>query len=108
MQLNEPKLRNREADVLRADGLTAFPTEVEAKLHLFLEQFCPNPKAIRDALDRTRLGTVHDFLSGESICKRGERVQGCWLVVSGQVEVRADEQIVAFRGPGEMFGEQGL
>src|SRR5262249_13460089 len=35
-------------------------------------------------------------------------VQGCWLVISGEVEVRADNQVVAFRGPGELFGEQGL
>lgn len=108
MHLDKPSLRNYEADVPPAGGRMAFPTEVEANLHLFLEKFSPNPQAIRDALDRTSLGTVHDFLPGESICKRGDRVQGCWLVVSGQVEVRADGQIVAFREPGELFGEQGL
>lgn len=108
MPLSEPKRRNCEADVSTADRHTAFPTEVEDKLHRFLDQFCSDPRAIRNALARTCLGTVRDFLPGESICKRGQRVQGCWLVVSGQVEVRADEQIVAFRGPGELFGEQGL
>lgn len=108
MHLDESTLRYDEADVLPADRPTAFPTDVEAKLHLFLEKFCPKPQVIRDALDRTSLGTVHDFLPGESICKRGDRVQGCWLVVSGQAEIRADEQIVAFREPGELFGEQGL
>jgi class 3 adenylate cyclase len=108
MPLSELKRRNYEADVLPADNDAVFATQVEEKLHVFLQQFCPNPEAIRDALGRTRLGTEHDFLPGESICKRGERIQGCWLVVSGQVEVRADEQIVAFRGPGELFGEQGL
>ena len=81
---------------------------VETELDVFLKRFCPDPAAIKSALARTRLGTVRDFLPGESICKRGDRVQGCWLVISGQVEVRADEQIVAFRGPGELFGEQGL
>lgn len=84
------------------------PVAVAKKLSLFLEQFCPDPAAIRTALERTRLCTELDFLPGESVCKRGDRVQGCWLVLDGQVEVRADDQIVAFRGPGELFGEQGL
>jgi class 3 adenylate cyclase len=84
------------------------PVAVEKKLSLFLEQFSPDPAAIRNALERTRLCTELDRLPGESICKRGDRVQGCWLVIDGQVEVRAADQIVAFRGPGELFGEQGL
>ncbi|GKQ53571.1 cyclic nucleotide-binding domain-containing protein [Bradyrhizobium sp. Ce-3] len=84
------------------------PAVVEKKLSLFLEQFCPDPAVIRSALERTSLRTELDFLPGEPICKRGDRVQGCWLVIDGQVEVRADDQIVAFRGPGELFGEQGL
>lgn len=81
---------------------------VEAKLDAFLNQFCPDPAVIKNALDRLQLGTVRDFLPGESICELGDRVQACWLVISGQVEVRADDQIVVFRGPGELFGEQGL
>ncbi|MCK1408260.1 MULTISPECIES: cyclic nucleotide-binding domain-containing protein [unclassified Bradyrhizobium] len=85
-----------------------FPADVEEKLDVFLQQFCPDPATIRSALERTRLGTVHDVLHGESICRRGERVRGCWLIISGQVEVLADEQIVVFRTPGELFGEQGL
>lgn len=85
-----------------------FPADVESKLDTFLQQFCPDPLAIRNAFERTRLGTVQDVLPGESICRRGQRVQGCWLVISGQVEVRADDQVVVFRAPGELFGEQGL
>lgn len=85
-----------------------FPADVEDKLDVFLQQFCPDPVAIRSALERTHLGTVHDVLPGEWICRRGARVQGCWLVISGQVEVGADDQIVVFRVPGELFGEQGL
>ena len=84
------------------------PTVVEKKLSFFLEKFCPDPAVIRCALERTNLLTELDFLPGERICKRGDRVQGCWVVIDGQVEVRADDQIVAFRGPGELFGEQGL
>ena len=89
-------------------GDVGLAPEVEEKLDLFLEQFCPDPIAIRSALLRTHLHTVQDFLPDESICKRGDRVRGCWLIISGQVEVRAGEQNVAFRGPGELFGEQGL
>jgi CRP-like cAMP-binding protein len=81
--------------------------EVEEKLDLFLE-FCPDPVAIRNALHRTGLCTVQYFLPDEAIRKRGERVRGCWLVISGQVEVRSEGQNVAFRGPGELVGEQGL
>lgn len=84
------------------------PTVVENKLDIFLQQFCPDPGTIRSALERTHLGTVHDVLPGDWICRRRERVRGCWLVISGQVEVRADDQIVVFRVSGELFGEQGL
>jgi class 3 adenylate cyclase len=110
MPLNDIDLPNHDTSVLQlpAGNCMGLTDEVEAKLNHFLERFCPDPKAIRSALDRTRLATMHDFLPGEIICRRGERVQGCWLVINGQVEVRADEQIVAFRGPGELFGEQGL
>jgi class 3 adenylate cyclase len=86
-------------------GLTA---DVEEVLSRFLEQFCPDPSAIRSALDRTLLATVLDFLPGEAICERGDRVQGCWLVVDGHIEIRANDQIIAFRGEGEIVGEQGL
>jgi len=84
------------------------PSEIDKKLSLFLGQFCPDPGAILSALERTQLRTEIDYIPGESICKRGDRVQGCWLVIDGQVEIRADEQFVAFRGAGEIFGEQGL
>jgi class 3 adenylate cyclase len=86
----------------------SLPAAVEKKLSVFLKRFCPDPTAIRTALERTRLCTQVDRLAGETICKRGDRVQGCWLVIYGQVEIRADDQIVTFRGPGELFGEQGL
>jgi class 3 adenylate cyclase len=59
-------------------------------------------------LHRTGLCTVQYFLPDEAIRKQGERVRGCWLVISGQVEVRSEGQNVAFRGPGELVGEQGL
>ena len=42
------------------------------------------------------------------ICRRGDRARACWLVLSGQIEIRADDQTVAFRGAGELVGEQGL
>ncbi|WFU65812.1 adenylate/guanylate cyclase domain-containing protein [Bradyrhizobium brasilense] len=98
----------QRTDRLVDPGLGVSESIVEAKLDGFLKLFCPDPIVIKSALERTRLGTVRDFLPGEPICKRGDRVQGCWLVISGQVEVRAADQLVVFRGPGELFGEQGL
>jgi class 3 adenylate cyclase len=109
MPLDEREFRNRDdVNVLSSGRRTAFPGEVTTKLDHFLELFCPDPRAIRGALNRTRLATIHEFLPGEPICRRGDRVQGCWLIITGQVEVRADDQIVALRGSGELFGEQGL
>jgi class 3 adenylate cyclase len=86
----------------------SLPVAVEKQLSFFLEQFCPDPAVIRNALERTRLCTEVDRLPDETICERGDRVQGCWLVIDGQVEIRADDQTVTFRWPGELFGEQGL
>lgn len=84
------------------------PAEVESVLAEFLQRFCPKPAVVRSALDRTRLATVLDCVPGQQICRPGDRVQGCWLVITGQVEVRAHDQVVAFRGQGEIVGEQGL
>jgi class 3 adenylate cyclase len=84
------------------------PTEVDEKLDAFLAAFCPDPSVIRIALLRTGLCTVRNYNSAETICERGDRVQCCWLIIDGQVEIRADDQVIAFRGPGEIFGEQGL
>ncbi|QUS38024.1 cyclic nucleotide-binding domain-containing protein [Tardiphaga alba] len=84
------------------------PGVADKKLSIFLGKFCPDPAAILAALERTKLCTELDFVPGESICRQGDRVDGCWLVLEGQIEVRADEQVVVYRGPGEIFGEQGL
>lgn len=57
---------------------------------------------------RTALCGVVGCMPDEIVCRRGQRVDGCWLVLSGQLEIRSDDQNVTFRGAGEMVGEQGL
>jgi class 3 adenylate cyclase len=81
---------------------------IDRQLDRFLNAHCPDPALIRCAIARSQLVTVTDFLPDEMICLRGDRVSGCWLVLSGQIEIRADEQTVTFRGAGELVGEQGL
>lgn len=85
-----------------------FAANVDRVLERFLEQHCPRPDLIRAAILREPICRVDDYNPDHMICRRGDRVSGCWLVLSGQVEVRAHDQSVTFRGEGEMFGEQGL
>lgn len=85
-----------------------FSSEIDQQLDGFLRQHCPKPDLIRTALSRDPLCGVAELMADEIICRRGGRVQECWLILSGQVEVRSDEQSVTFRGAGEMVGEQGL
>jgi class 3 adenylate cyclase len=81
---------------------------IDRQIERFLDSHCPDPALIRCALARSQLVTVADYLPDEMICRRGDRVSGCWLVLNGQIEIRADEQTVAFRAAGELVGEQGL
>lgn len=85
-----------------------YAQSIDRQIDRFLDAHCPNPGLVRCALARSQLVTVIDYLPDETICRRGERVTGCWLVLNGQIEIRADEQTVAFRGAGELVGEQGL
>jgi CRP-like cAMP-binding protein len=88
---------------------TAEPAgNVTREIDRFLQDYCPNPDLIRDALLRTGLCSVLDCLPEELVCRRGDRVGGCWLILAGWVEVRSDEQNVTFREAGELIGEQGL
>lgn len=85
-----------------------FGPGIDPQFERFLEQHCPDPELIRGAMARVALCGVVGCLPDEIICRRGQRVDGCWLVLSGQVEIRSDDQNVTFRGAGEMVGEQGL
>ncbi|AND87295.1 class 3 adenylate cyclase [Bradyrhizobium huanghuaihaiense] len=85
-----------------------FAANVTREIDRFLQQSCPQPDLILSALERTGLCSVRDYVPEERVCGRGDRVGGCWLVLSGRVEVRSDEQNVAFRDAGELIGEQGL
>ena len=49
------------------------------------------------------------FASGETIVKQGDTARvGFYLVLSGRVEVRKDDQALAQLGPGQYFGEVAL
>lgn len=85
-----------------------FGPGIDPQFERFLEQHCPDPDLIRSAVARAALCGVVEFLPDEIICRRGERVNGCWLVLRGQIEIRSEDQNVTFRGAGEMVGEQGL
>jgi len=41
------------------------------------------------------------------ICRRGDRVRACWLVLSGQIEIRADGPDRRFRGPASWLANRG-
>jgi class 3 adenylate cyclase len=82
--------------------------DIDLQLDRFLKEHCPDPALIRSAFTRTQLWTVTDYLPDELICRRGDRVGGCWLILAGRVEIRSDEQNVTFREAGELIGEQGL
>src|SRR5450755_4458750 len=82
--------------------------DIDRQLDRFLKEHCPDPVLIRSAIARTQLWTVTEYLPDEMVCRRGDRVSACWLVLSGQIEIRANEQTVAFRDAGELVGEQGL
>ncbi|MBB4376379.1 cyclic nucleotide-binding domain-containing protein [Bradyrhizobium sp. SBR1B] len=57
---------------------------------------------------REPLCGIQEYLPDQVICRRGDRVSGCWLVLGGRVEIRAGDRSVTFRGEDEIFGEQGL
>jgi class 3 adenylate cyclase len=82
--------------------------DIDLQVDRFLKEHCPDPALIRSAITRTKLSTVTEYLPDEMICRRGDRVGGCWLILAGRVEVRSDEQNVTFREAGELIGEQGL
>jgi Cyclic nucleotide-binding domain len=91
------------------DRLAAFmgcAHDIDRQPDRFLKEHCPDPALIRSAITRAQLWAVAEYLPDEMICRRGDRIRACWLVLSGQIEIRADDQTVAFRGAGELVGEQ--
>lgn len=59
-----------------------------------------------------RLATIAedvDIEPGAVLCEQGRVAQECWVVVSGEAEVKVGgDQVVAVVGPGETIGEMGL
>ena len=48
------------------------------------------------------------FESGEALCREGQFAYDCFVIVSGEVEVRVHDQVIAVLGPGEVVGEMAL
>jgi len=65
----------------------------------------PNRGAVSTSLDRTV------FAAGQVIFRPGDRAGQYYVVVEGEVEIRAEgygaDQTVARVGPGQLFGDQG-
>lgn len=51
---------------------------------------------------------MRKMMPGEPLLKQGEAVTALWVIVEGEVEVRAGGQPVARLGPGHSVGEMGL
>lgn len=75
-------------------------------LEEFLDRSCPNPPMIRGALERIGLRSIVDKSPGEIICQQGALAEAYWLILDGQVEIRANDKFIRTRGPGELIGEQ--
>lgn len=60
-------------------------------------------------ISRLLLGSrVVPLKKGQRIIKRGERKRDLFLVLSGQVEVKVEDRVVAVLGAGDVVGEIGL
>lgn len=64
-----------------------------------------------DAREVERLGMLVeevDLSAGRVLFNQGDTAQELFIVVSGQVRVERNGQVLAIRGPGEFFGEIAL
>ena len=64
-----------------------------------------------DAREVERLGMLIeevDLPAGRVLFNQGDTAQELFIVVSGQVRVERNGQVLAVRGPGEFFGEIAL
>src|SRR5688572_4672103 len=74
----------------------------------FLDRYCPDPALIEVAIERLNLWDIREIRPDQPLCSAGDRAEACWIIVSGQAEIRGDDQFIAFRHPGEMVGEQAF
>ena len=48
------------------------------------------------------------FERGDTLCVEGRNAYDCFVIASGEVEVRVHDQPIAVLGPGEVVGEMAL
>lgn len=77
-------------------------------LDAFLNKYCLDPQAIKQALERTNPWTIVDKQSDEKVCSELEPAEACWLIINGMVEVQRAGKTVTFRHAGEIIGEQAF
>ena len=61
-----------------------------------------------DSKDRDRLDALSkldQFHAGEEIASTAKPAEWVWLIMSGQVELRGGDKVLATLGPGDLFGE---
>jgi CRP/FNR family transcriptional regulator, cyclic AMP receptor protein len=61
--------------------------------------------------DLRRLASIADEVKvspGETLCHEGQTAFECFVIASGEVEVRVHDQPVAVLGPGQVVGEMAL
>jgi class 3 adenylate cyclase len=81
---------------------------VQSARKAFLERYCPNPPLIESAIGRLGLWHIREVGPDEFVCRAGDRAEACWIIVSGQVEIRDEGKNISFRQTGEMIGEQAF
>lgn len=74
----------------------------------FLDRYCPDPSLVATAIDRLGYWDIREIGPDESLCRAGDRAEACWIIVSGQAEIVDGGKNIAFRGVGEMIGEQAF
>ncbi len=74
----------------------------------FLDRYCPAPVLLEAAIERLNLWDIREIGPDQHLCHAGDQAEACWIIVSGQVEIRGDGQFIAFRHAGEMVGEQAF
>ena len=76
--------------------------DVLARLPMFSEVSLEELKALY------HLCEIRQTTVGESLLQAGQAVDALWVIVEGEVDVRAGEQSVARLGPGHSVGEMVL
>ncbi|ARE42113.1 putative signal-transduction protein containing cAMP-binding and CBS domain [Rhodovulum sp. P5] len=85
-------------------------SDLEADILFSLTQFPPFDALPEDALAALE-GHVTRFVAkeGQTLVHEGEKLDGLFVIETGTVDIEAaDSELIAHRGPGDVFGERGL